>query len=677
MDPHPLKTLLQLQLGSDSSAVLHLPYTLASLTAASLLPSSHSSKWTARINSLLHAKTSDARWAGLCLAHKSALLSQAMMIECAQSWIGVALPLLSVPVCLLRVIFSAATDMHEFQRQVLILSTLTRLIPIYPTLHRASQPALSALSFAFLNGNPFKPPNQKLTSAASQLYAVLHLTGGKVGAANLWRKSVDDTLAFGWTSFSSLRTSFPVEGSFHPCSVYLAQLLQGRLPQPPADSNEPLTSIPLNLDRLRCCIVVLANLFRATVHRPVQVPLGALVKLSLALLTCKRAEKTDEHIDTTVRSMESMVTPQIWALACQLISSLANSFGSNLTCHIPRLVTCIAFQLEQDLTSYVSIAVSSERLPFLDALQDLLSQGHTLHSTVVVNRLAKAVLPLATVVLARQTDARTNDADTARRSKKGKKRARDFEGDEVFKISREVICPTMQDGHVLLRAFAVLRLLLRTSNLSPALQSIVCRVSLSVLLALPQMTPASLSPDLGLHALLLDTIEELCVEFASASVEGMSKSLGLIVGACLAEGKLNREMETLLHPRLPPLMRSVPGVEALSLYRAEESQEETDLLKSLGLVSADSPSIEEPAADIVLESPPPPTVQRPMPQPVQPPITPPSKNLETVLPPPQSSLPKIAPAPIATPVDVPMDVEDTEKNEEMPEIDLDSDSEAE
>jgi hypothetical protein len=156
------------------------------------------------------------------------------------------------------VIFSAAADVPEFQRQVatpnvlkfttaliplaekhvdtelkvsthfiihafidvaqiLALSTLALIIPLYPTLHRASHSALSALCLGFLNGNPFKPPNVALTRTASRLYMVLHFTGGKVGAANLWRKSVDDTLAFGWTSFLSVRSTFLVDGTYlHP-----------------------------------------------------------------------------------------------------------------------------------------------------------------------------------------------------------------------------------------------------------------------------------------------------------------------------------------------------------------------------------------------------------------------------------------------------------------------------
>lgn len=97
MDPsNHLKSLLQTQLASDASAVRHLPYCLSTLSVECLKPSAQSTKWTNRINSLLHSKESGARWAGLCLAYKSSLLSQSMMIDAAQSWIIIALPLLSV-----------------------------------------------------------------------------------------------------------------------------------------------------------------------------------------------------------------------------------------------------------------------------------------------------------------------------------------------------------------------------------------------------------------------------------------------------------------------------------------------------------------------------------------------------------------------------------------------------
>ena len=61
--------------------------------------------------------------------------------------------------------------------------------------------------------------------AASQLFAALPTIGGKVGAVNFWRKSLDETLAFGWEAFLSLRTTFPTEGT--PSTVFLlADLLR-------------------------------------------------------------------------------------------------------------------------------------------------------------------------------------------------------------------------------------------------------------------------------------------------------------------------------------------------------------------------------------------------------------------------------------------------------------------
>ena len=95
------------------------------------------------------------------------------------------------------------------------MDTLTRLITLYPNAHRASSAALSAFSLRYLNGSVISPTNSKLLDAISRLYSVLHLTGGKVGAVNLWRKSLEETLSFGWEAFFSLRSTFPDEGTLY------------------------------------------------------------------------------------------------------------------------------------------------------------------------------------------------------------------------------------------------------------------------------------------------------------------------------------------------------------------------------------------------------------------------------------------------------------------------------
>jgi hypothetical protein len=173
------------------------------------------------------------------------------------------IPIIKSSVRLIRQLFSGATDIPEFQRQVatpnvpkftnalaslaeknldmeltvraslfghdtrlnrpqiLVFTTLTRLIPLYPTLHRVQHSALSALSLKFLSGTAPQPTSISLMETASCLYSVLPLTGGKVGSISLWRKSMDDTLAFAWSAFLGLRSTFPNEGiALHARGIY-------------------------------------------------------------------------------------------------------------------------------------------------------------------------------------------------------------------------------------------------------------------------------------------------------------------------------------------------------------------------------------------------------------------------------------------------------------------------
>lgn len=54
------------------------------------------------------------------------------------------------------------------------------------------------------------------------------------------------------------------------------------------------------------------------------------------------------------------------------------------------------------------------------------------------------------MVLATQSELQASD-DTAasQKSRKGRKRARGYEGDEVFKLSKEIICPGPDEGQVI------------------------------------------------------------------------------------------------------------------------------------------------------------------------------------------------------------------------------------
>ncbi|EPT03591.1 hypothetical protein FOMPIDRAFT_1046630 [Fomitopsis schrenkii] len=607
---HPLKGLLQVQLASDASAVLHLPYVLETLSAEHLQQSPHTQKWCTRVNSLLHSRDLGARWSGLCLALQTSVHSKSLMMEYAASWIGVALPLLSkdepVPnvkaaIRLLRQILSSAMEVAEYQRHIclpnvpkfsaallslsdkhpeqevklLVLNTLTHLVPLFPTLHRGLHQLLSSTTLRFLNGSTPRPTPTALVHGASRLYSALHVTGGKVGAANVWRKALDDTLGFTWNALASMRrTSQPMARG------------QG-LPQ--LSSADPIVSVPLNLDRLRAGVRILCDLLRSPTSRPVTVPLGPLVQFCLAMLGCTPEEKpTEGHVDSSTRAMELAVIPSIWSGSCELLEALAGSAHCHLLPYLPQLASHLAYHLEQQHTA-------SERLSFLKATRALLTTCPHLHDPITASRLARAVAPSLAVLLSTKSQAQEGAGTTASkaRNRKGKKRARGYEGDEVFNVTAKVICNSKVDGDVLLASIDVVRLVLRNPHLPSAVRSLLSRILLAIYVSLPLMQASLVSADLSLHGTVHEKIRVVCVEQASGTSNVLSKSLGLVVSNVSSgqqgtnEDIILRDVDLLLHPRVPPLVRSLPHLEMLSLFREEEGEEELGMRKALGLASAD------------------------------------------------------------------------------------------
>jgi hypothetical protein len=116
---------------------------------------------------------------------------------------------------------------------------------------------------------------------------------------------------------------------------------------------------------------------------------------------------------------------------------------------------------------------SSQRLPFLQALQAVLANAHPLHNSLLSTRLTKALLPSLCAVLAAQSESHRSGYNSSK-SKKGKKRVQGYEGDELFKVSREVICPTIEDGKVVLATLDGMLRYYQHTYLTSLLQSCVC-----------------------------------------------------------------------------------------------------------------------------------------------------------------------------------------------------------
>ncbi len=185
----------------------------------------------------------------------------------------------------------------------------------------------------------------------------------------------------------------------------------------------------------------------------------------------------------------------------------------------------------------------------------LLQNCLTLGDALLPSRLTRAVLPSLTVLLHTQFDAQRQNENAVSasvgKSRKGKKRARGYEGDEVFKTTREITCPTKEDGEIILTSLegmfvledlvakesdltsAVLRLLMLNAPLTSPVQSLSGRIMLSIYVSFPQIPPSLLSPDLTLHTKIYQAVQRICLELGAGSTSTMSKSLGLVIGTSL------------------------------------------------------------------------------------------------------------------------------------------------
>ncbi|KAH9062756.1 rRNA processing/ribosome biogenesis-domain-containing protein [Lactarius vividus] len=594
---HPLRTFLQLHLASDDAAVSNLPFVIQFLSPQHLQPSPHLQKWITRINSLVHSKDPGARWAGLSIACQIALFSRALMLENARNWVGAALPLFSrkeepVPTLkavtrLLTYIFSVAIDTPEFQRQIafpnvpkfslaltilaedhpscelrlLAIDSLSALVPLYATLHKTFHGRLSALCLRQIGVSAGYPTDSSLARAASRLYSVLPATGGKVGSTTLWRKSVDEVMALSWASLHALRTTFRKDGLTH----YFHQSLQ----------EDPMVSIPLNVDHLRGAVFALSGLLESTASRAVQLPLGALVNLSQALLSCTPGDGKVGSFDPSVRAMEEAIVPEICAVGGDLLSRLATCVKRHLTPHAERFTKIILFHVEQSLPP-------NQHVLFLQVLIVLLTNVHTIHFCVVPNRITKVLLSTLLGLLPSQSDIRaSSESDMSSKGRKGRKRAHDYEGDEIFRTITGSIFSTSAHKEMISVTLDALRLALHNPYLPPATHSLASRVLVGLNLTLPLLDAAQLSHDSTFHTKILRGIQVAALDLCASSRGAMDRSLSLIMHDLLDPPDDPVNLDRLLHPRVPPLVLALPHVESLCLFRREESLEERELRESL------------------------------------------------------------------------------------------------
>ena len=130
--------------------------------------------------------------------------------------------------------------------------------------------------------------------------------------------------------------------------------------------------------------------------------------------------------------------------------------------NLSRILSCVAHHLERKRSPYVFIrlpvGVSTDRsirlhtLPFLRILVEACKHSRVMSNPLLANRLVRAVIPYLTKLILPQSETKTAEpSDVGGSSKrKGKKRARGYEGDEVFKTSPGVFFGSPHEERVVM-----------------------------------------------------------------------------------------------------------------------------------------------------------------------------------------------------------------------------------
>jgi hypothetical protein len=267
-------------------------------------------------------------------------------------------------------------------------------------------------------------------------------------------------------------------------------------------------------------------------------------------------------------------------MGCSLLEALCHCVKGHLTSSSSQLLSVISFQLEQKTSS-------AQKIQFMMAVQTVFRCSHPVLSAFLVNRLTKAILPhLTPLTASSESRVDSRDASTAARTNRSKKRSRAFEGDELLRRNTGAVLDTTLDAQCILVTVDLLHLLSHEPNLSPSVRSLVSRIFLSLLLTLPHTLPSALSSKYELYTKLLAKTQRVAMDIGLRSSVSQSKTLGLMINSAAIHSSASEDLELVLHPRLPPLVRSLPRTEAIILTQSEESREEVDLRSELGLSSA-------------------------------------------------------------------------------------------
>ena len=174
----------------------------------------------------------------------------------------------------------------------------------------------------------------------------------------------------------------------------------------------------------------------------------------------------------------------------------------------------------------------------------MLENSLSLFAEIPLNRFLRLIFPIIASILPNSQQADREDSTLT--SKKGKKRVRGYEGEEILRRGQEYTLRNYEERQVAVEALKsrcfyrflkgssqtaplALPTLLQNPSVSAPLRSLAARLVISLSLTLPQISSASLSPDPKFYNALIDVVHIASKQISHGTSGTLSKILPLII----------------------------------------------------------------------------------------------------------------------------------------------------
>ncbi|WVN88635.1 uncharacterized protein L203_103846 [Cryptococcus depauperatus CBS 7841] len=432
---------------------------------------------------------------------------------------------------------------------------------------------LFSLVFSQSTGSDTSPAciPRTVIHASANLLACLSLTAGKAQSPAVWSTDMRDLLA----AFRSALSSVSADGWGE--ILFPAVLSPSILPSLPHD---PLLRIPLALDWAENLSQCIRAMFLSGTFRPVAVPISGIVNTALQCLGVGADTPTLEHISPQHQALLVTSLPRIWSLGIETIGALCIVAGDHFLPHLPNTLNHSVWLLERvplDMLESQSQLLAFHRLLFICYSPSLIPTEHIARLLrFSLSTLSPLLEMKKGVIVAQQT------GNGGGGGKKNKKRARGAEDGLVGNLEGRSWCRISPMQIQLIKtSLAFAPLLHNNPSLSPSLVTLSVRLHLSLYLSLSSLEPLLLSAKFAteLKDLTGNFLERLLVEG-----EGWGKGYeGLIVSVIDPDTAAARHtLRSVLHPKLPPMLRNQPPLSHLNFFTTEGEEEKRER-EDLGL----------------------------------------------------------------------------------------------